>query len=294
MKHALSIDAVTDSKVYDGTKDSSGTPTVSGLQAADSVTGKVQKFQSKNVMGSGGSTLEVTAYTVYDGNSGGNYDVTTHTASGTITKAPLTVTADNKTMTVNGTVPTLTYAISGFVGGETLATSGVTGTANCSTADGTAVGTFDIVCSVGSLSATNYSFATFVKGTLTVKYSTANCVGAAGHSILQPINADGTSVFKQGSTVPAKFRVCDANGNSIGTAGVVSNFQLEKTISGLSESTVNEPVDSTTPDTAFRWSSTDQLWIFNINTKKLNANKTYVYKISLNDGTYIQFQFGLK
>ena len=293
-KAPLSISAVSDSKVYDGNRDSNGNPTVSGLQTGDSATGKVQKFQSKNVMGSGGSTLEVTAYTVNDGNSGLNYDVTTHTASGTITKAPLTVTADNKTMTVNGTVPTLTYAISGFVGDETLSTSGVMGSASCSTADGTTVGTFEIVCGVGTLSATNYSFATFVKGTLTVKYSTATCFGAAGHTILQPINTDGTSVFKQGSTVPAKFRVCDANGNSIGTAGVVTEFKLVQTFNGTETSTVNETVDSTTPDTAFRWSSTDQQWIFNINTKKQTANKTYVYKISLNDGTYIQFQLGLK
>jgi hypothetical protein len=42
------------------------------------------------------------------------------------------------------------------------------------------------------------------------------CLGDLGHSILQPINASGTmSVFKLGSTVPTKFRVCDANGVSV-------------------------------------------------------------------------------
>ena len=101
-------------------------------------------------------------------------------------------------------------------------------------------------------------------------------------------------MFKQGSTVPAKFRVCDANDTSIGTAGVVSDFKLVQTISGLESTTVNEDVDSTTPDTAFRWSASDQQWIFNVSTKKLTANKTYVYKISLNDGSWISFQFGLK
>jgi hypothetical protein len=101
-------------------------------------------------------------------------------------------------------------------------------------------------------------------------------------------------VFKQGSTVPAKFRVCDASGNSIGTAGVVLSFKLVQTISGLVVSTVNEPVDSTTPDTAFRWSSSDQQWIFNINTKSQSANKTYYYEAALNDGTKISFHFGLK
>jgi hypothetical protein len=100
-------------------------------------------------------------------------------------------------------------------------------------------------------------------------------------------------VFKQGSTVPAKFRVCDVNGNSTGSVGVVSSFALIQKIFGIESQTVNEDVVSTTPDTAFRWSSTDQQWIFNINTKSLQAGKTYVYK-SLNDGSWIQFQFGLK
>ena len=57
---------------------------------------------------------------------------------------------------------------------------------------------------------------------------------------------------------------------------------------------VSETVDSTTPDTAFRWDSTDQQWIFNVSTKNLYANRTYVYRIYLNDGTWIQFQYGLK
>ena len=74
----------------------------------------------------------------------------------------------------------------------------------------------------------------------------------------------------------------------------MANFKLLKVISGTTESTVNEPVDSTTPDTAFRWSPTDVQWIFNINTKNQTAGKTYVYLITLNDGSTIEFQFGLK
>ena len=35
-------------------------------------------------------------------------------------------------------------------------------------------------------------------------------------------------------------------------------------------------------------------WIFNISTKKLTAGNTYVYLITLNDGSTIQFQFTLK
>jgi hypothetical protein len=136
--------------------------------------------------------------------------------------------------------------------------------------------------------------------TYSVKYAASGtCNGDAGHVILQPINTDGTSVFKKGSTVPAKFRVCDAYGVSIGDPGVVASFKLIQIINGIEVTTVNEAVDSTTPDTAFRWDPTAQQWIFNINTKNLTANKTYMYLITLNDGppgggSTIPFQFGLK
>jgi hypothetical protein len=131
-------------------------------------------------------------------------------------------------------------------------------------------------------------------GSYTVQYATGvSCYGAPGHTILQPIDADGSSVFKWKSIVPAKFRVCDANGAPIGTPGVVTSFKLVQKISGAVTS-VDEDVVSTTPDTAFRWSSTDQQWIFNMNSKNLLANYIYVYRITLNDLTTIDFQFGLK
>jgi hypothetical protein len=125
-------------------------------------------------------------------------------------------------------------------------------------------------------------------------YSTLACAGSAGHTILQPINNDGSSVFKLGSTTPAKFRVCDANGVSIGTAGVVSSFKLVAIQAGLVTQTVNEDPVSTTPDDAFRWDPSAQQWIFNIKTKNLASNDTYTFAIALNDGTSILFRYGLK
>jgi len=121
-KAALDIYAVTDTKVYDGTTTSSGVPTVSGLKSGDTVTGKTQAFDSKNA---GSRTLAVTAYTVNDGNSGNNYAVTTHTATGTITKAALDIYAVTDTKVYDGTttssgVPT----VSGLKSGDTV--TGVT------------------------------------------------------------------------------------------------------------------------------------------------------------------------
>ncbi len=124
--------------------------------------------------------------------------------------------------------------------------------------------------------------------------SGTTCLGDPGHQILAPIASDGSSIFKQGSTVPAKFRVCDALGNSIGTPGVVTSFYLTSYHDGTSATGQTLAVDSTTPDTAFRWDSTNQQWIFNISTKSLSAGDTYDYEITLNDGSVIDFSFGLK
>src|SRR5205814_3407888 len=97
---SLDIYATSDSKSYDGTTSSSATATYSPnpLYGTDTVTGLTQAFVSKNVLGAGGSTLHVTAYTVNDGNSGANYTVTAHTATGTITAATLNIyaTSDSK------------------------------------------------------------------------------------------------------------------------------------------------------------------------------------------------------
>jgi hypothetical protein len=90
-------------------------------------------------------------------------------------------------------------------------------------------------------------------------------VRAKRHQILQPINVDGSSVWKKGGTVPVKFKVCDAQGNSIGTPDVAQSF---KTTNGVRLSIDENPV-STTPDTTFRWDPTSQQWIFNINTENL-------------------------
>ena len=74
-------------------------PTVSGVQTGDSVTGLTQQFASKNVLGTNGSTLQVTGYTVGDGNGGANYTVTLHTALGTITQAALDIYATSQSKT---------------------------------------------------------------------------------------------------------------------------------------------------------------------------------------------------
>jgi hypothetical protein len=202
-------------------------------------------------------------------------------------------------MILHGVLPMFTASYSGFKLNDTFATA-VTGSPSLTTTATSAspVGTYQINAAVGTLAANNYTFGV-VNGTLTIQYASGGiCDGDAGRQILQPINASGTmSVFKMGSTVPTKFRVCDANGVSVGTPGVVTGYGLTAAASS-SVITVDEDVYSTTPDTAFRWDSTGQQWIFNQSTKNNGTlNQTgliYCFTINLNDGTSIYFQYGLK
>jgi trimeric autotransporter adhesin len=118
-KAALTLAAVTASKTYDGATTASGTPTVSGLVGSDTVTGLAQAYDSKNA---GARTLSVIGgYTVNDGNSGGNYTVSTNTAVGTISKAALTLAAVTASKTYDGSATASgSPTVSGLIGSDTV------------------------------------------------------------------------------------------------------------------------------------------------------------------------------
>jgi hypothetical protein len=221
-----------------------------------------------------------------------NYSITYQQGTLNITPVPLAITANNAIKILDAPSPALTATYSGFVNGDTP--SSLAGTLSCTSAATTTspVGSYPINCS--GQSSNNYVIA-YVAGTLNIVYASGGvCDGDLGHQILSPINADGSSVYNQGRTVPAKFRVCDANGVSIGTAGVVSSFYLTQILTGTASTTVQEIVNTNNPDTAFRWDPTNMQWIFNITTQNLSAGSTYIYTITLNDGSSIVFQYGLR
>jgi hypothetical protein len=123
-KAALTLAAATDTKTYDATTTSTGTVGVTGLQGSDTVTGLTQAFDSKNA---GSRTLSVGGgYTVNDGNSGGNYTVTTQTASGTIDKAALTADLTGSVekiydATTDADLTNANYVLSGVLGSDKVA-----------------------------------------------------------------------------------------------------------------------------------------------------------------------------
>ena len=119
-KAALTITAASNTKTYDGTVTAAATPTVSGLQTGDSVTGLTEAYADKNA--ATGKTLSVTGYSVSDSNGGGNYTVSTVTdTTGVIDKANLTIAAASNTKTYDGTVTaTALPTISGLQTGDSV------------------------------------------------------------------------------------------------------------------------------------------------------------------------------
>lgn len=120
------------------------------------------------------------------------------------------------------------------------------------------------------------------------------CLGSPGHQVLPPLAADGSTVRQRNATIPVKFRVCDFNGVSIGTPGVVTSFTLRQVTEGGVTREIDQAPPSTTPQTAFRWDPTDQQWIFNLSTKPLAAGAAYVYSIGLDDGSSIAVGFSVR
>jgi hypothetical protein len=111
-----------------------------------------------------------------------NYDFTT-LINGTliVSKANLTVTADDKVRLFGAANPILTSTVSGFVNGENAGTAaGFSGAADATTAAGatTPDGTAPITAGAGSLAATNYAFTRLVDGTLTINAAPATIAPA--------------------------------------------------------------------------------------------------------------------
>jgi hypothetical protein len=203
-----------------------------------------------------------------------------------INPAPLTITADNKTMFFGAAAPpafTVTYT--GFVLLETpavltglLAFTGSATTANSSTP----VGSY--IITPGGLTSTNYSIS-FVNGTLALIYN-----NLVGHQFLQPINPNLTtgnrSTFKIGSTIPVKFQIFLANGTTP-VSTVIATISYVK-IDNSVDASVNEEVVMGGADAGngFRYDPAGQQYIFNLSTKTWTAG-TWQLKATLDDGSTI-------
>ena len=132
---------------------------------------------------------------------------------------------------------------------------------------------------------------------ITISFGTCSAASGPGNVVLPPINSDGSSVYnrKGGSTIPVKFRVCDAAGRPISDKSVVfgnstGTIQMLSAVRGTVTNALEDVVNDV-PDVAFRW--TGQEWIFNMATSNLAAGTTYDFRIVLTTGS-IPFRIGIK
>ena len=152
----------------------------------------VLSYESNTAVNAGTYTAKVTAL----GN--GNYTLDGATGAEqewSIGKAPLTITADNKTATAGNALPILTYTVEGLVDGDKLDTEP---TLTCN-ANMNQAGTYTI--QISGATASNYTIK-YVNGTLTVN----PLPPFAGHSISVVTDGNGTvsvnpTAAKGGETV---------------------------------------------------------------------------------------------
>ena len=202
----LTLTATANTKTYDGNTTAGATPTVSGLQGSDSVSGLLQAYLNKNA--GSGKTVSVTGYTVNDGNSGNNYTVSLvdNTAS-VVNRASASVSGTAGNLTYNGSTQTQGAATrSGFLVGDDISVSGLASSRNA--------GTYASNLSVGGNDAGNYD----------VTVSNANLViGRAALTL----------------TATANTKTYDGN-TTAGTTPTVSGLQGSDSASDLLQAYLNK------------------------------------------------------
>ena len=161
----ITVTAVQNTKVYDGTTTSNGVPNIT---SGSLVTGDVAEFtQTFNTQDSGTGKTLTPGGVVNDDNYGLNYIYTFNSVtSGVINAAPLSVIADDKNKLTGESDPVFTFQYSGLVNGETSAVIETSPTCTVSVPH-SAAGTYPIVCSSAADVENNYSFS-YTSGTLTV------------------------------------------------------------------------------------------------------------------------------
>jgi len=156
----------TTSVTYGASPISLGATASSGLPVTYTVTGPATQSAGKLTF-TGAGTVNVAASQV--GNA--TYSAATPvTQTILVAPAPLTVTANNSTITIGQPLPAFSATLSGFVNGDSAAAA-VTGSASLTSFPEalTTTGTYPILTNQGTLRASNYTFKNLVNGTLTVQ-----------------------------------------------------------------------------------------------------------------------------
>lgn len=121
----------------------------------------------------------------------------------------------------------------------------------------------------------------------------AKCAGAADRTALAPVNSDGSSVFSRLSGIPIIFRACDENGKPISTKGFVSTVTQISATALPASAKVNKVIYllPTIKPTYVKLTGT---WAGSIGFATLASGKKYTYRVTLADGSWFTFTFGVR
>jgi YDG domain len=309
---SITVTAVPDTKVYDGTTSSNGTPQVtpSGSIASGDTATFTQSFDNKNV--GTGKTLTPSG-SVSDGNNGDNYDVTfANNNNGQITAKALTAsfTATNKVYdgNMNATI-TGSSITGGVVTGDPVGISHATATA---TFDNPNVGTGKTVTGTGftrtGLDKDNYKLPDSLTTTANITAWNAQGSGfyapvGTTHSIFvaapgtPPANNNAMDLWntvKGGSTVPLKFSVYAGTVEKTSLSDIKGLTAQQLRTCSTDQTAVNDPVDFTsTETTSLRYDTTAKQWIQNWKTSKVTSDTCYRATVTFADGSSISAFFKL-
>jgi hypothetical protein len=119
-------------------------------------------------------------------------------------------------------------------------------------------------------------------------------VDLATAGIEQPVNADGSSIFKAGSTVPVKVRFVDCDGSV--PNGLDPTISVAKVSGAAPTSGVEEPSSTSAADTGTTMRFSEGQWIYNLATRSL-SDPTARYRLVITvaeTGQTVTAGFGLR
>ena len=120
----------------------------------------------------------------------------------------------------------------------------------------------------------------------------ANEIANTFGGFMQPINSDGSSIFKSGNTVPVKFQLRAPSGTYI-TNAVAKISYAKITDSVLGSYTEAVSTSSATSGNLFRYDFSSNQYIFNLSTKGL-AKGTYIVEVTFESGLSQYVRISLK
>ncbi len=209
----------------------------------------------------------------------GNYNDDSGSVAIVINKKLASVTPIAASKVIGSTDPALTGTLTGF-----LLADNVTATysrTSGETVQGSPYKISAILSPSGIL--TNYDL-TYNTADFSIRYTYSD--------VLQPINTDGSSIFKLGSTIPVKFELKDSGGNFILSA--VASIRYAKTGIGITGDEF-EAISTSAATSGNLFRLTGNQYIFNLGTKAIKTGPgTYELRITLDDGTVNKVTISLK